>query len=673
MLSCCPLLTLAAALPVTAGALGAPVWPGETWATRTPAQVGLDAAALNGFSNYVRGRGCIVRRGYLVYTWGDYRRRGDVASAAKPLYAHFLFKALEDGRIGSLDERVTKYEPRLAAINANLGHKDRLITWRHLANQTSCYGVADQPGSAFCYNDWQMALFWDTLFRKVYRADLANVDARVLHPFLTDPIQCEDNPTFLAFGPGDRPGRLGISPRDFARFGLLYLRGGTWKGNPVISVQHARTALSSNLPNAIPRASVQPADMIPGQRTIGSRRIPDNQTDHFGSYSWLWWTNGVDRAGKRHWPGAPHDTYGALGHGGRRVMIVIPGLDLIVSWNDSKIQGPDMENQALTKLVAAVLDASPTLAGVPRTRVSIDGRRWRLNGRVTYPGTRAEGLLMNVRMVNAVFEDANRPDFDADANTAEFIARVPEYVANGVRAFTLNLQGGWPGYEGALCSAFGPDGSLRPACMRRVRRVVEACDRSGAAVILGCYYQRQDQILRDATAVRAGVEHAAAWVEEGGWNHVMLEIANEFGHAGFDHRLLKTPEGQAELIGLAKRVAPNLLVSASVGGSGLLPDAVARAADFLLIHFNNTRIDDIPERIAALQPYGKPIVCNEDAKVGARGARAAEICVAHQASWGLMQWEVNQQFPFRFQGVADAPLVYAALRRLTQPAKPAEP
>ncbi len=199
--------------------------------------------------------------------------------------------------------------------------------------------------------------------------------------------------------------------------------------------------------------------------------------------------------------------------------------------------------------------------------------------------------------------------------------------------------------------------------------MIEACDRCGAAVILGCYYQRQDQVLRDERAVRAGVEHVAAWLKSGGWTNVPLEIANEFGHSGFDHRLLKTPEGQAELMRLAKRAAPGLLVSTSGGGSGLLPDAAARAADFVLVHFNHTRIEDIPRRAAALERYGKPIVCNEDAKVGAEGARAAQVCVAHRVSWGLMQWEVNQQFPFRFQGVADAPVVYAALRRLTRRAE----
>ncbi len=299
------------------------------------------------------------------------------------------------------------------------------------------------------------------------------------------------------------------------------------------------------------------------------------------------------------------------------------------------------------------------------TAIQLVGTRWFLNGQVTYPGAKAEGLLMNVRMVNAVYEDRTRPEFDPNSNTAEFIARIHDYVAHGVRAFTVCLQGGMPGYEGAVNSAFNPDGSLRDSYLQRVRRVIEACDRHGAAVILGCYYQRQDQVLKDESAVRAGVVNVAKWVEDSGFTNVMLEIANEFGHGGFDHRLLKTGDGIAELIRLAKQTAPALLVSASGLGHGQLPDSVAQACDFLLIHFNGTQVEDIPARIAELSRFNKPIVCNEDEKVGAEGAKAAEACVANRASWGFMQVEVNQHYPFTFQGAADDPEVYASLQRLT--------
>jgi CubicO group peptidase (beta-lactamase class C family) len=298
------------------------------------------------------------------------------------------------------------------------------------------------------------------------------------------------------------------------------------------------------------------------------------------------------------------------------------------------------------------------------TQVGIVNGRWHINGELTCRGAQAEGLLLNVRMVNATFEDGNRPAFDSEANTDAFIAHVPDYIAHGVLAFTLNLQGGMPGYEGAVNSVFNPDGSLRSSNLKRVQRVIAACDRRGAVVILGCYYQRQDQVLKDDEAVRVGVVNVAQWIAASGFRNVVLEIANEFGHPGFDHRNLQTDDGLVALMRLARQTAPGLLVSTSGLGDGTLHDAIAQASDFLLIHFNSTRLEDIPRRIASLKPYGKPIVCNEDQKTGESGAKAAALCVANGASWGLMEEQVNQHFPFAFRGAADDPPVYAQLQQL---------
>lgn len=338
---------------------GSEVFPGVEWQARTPESAGVDRRGLDEFAGQLAGRGCVVRGGCMVYTWGDVAKRADIASASKPVVTHFLLTAVESGRIGSVDDRVAEVEPRLSEINAGLGHKDRAITWRHMANQASGYGVAEPPGTAFDYNDWQIALLWDCLFLKVYGATFETVDEAVLRPILTEPLGCEDAPMMLAFGLQDRPGRLAISVRDFARFGLLYLRQGQWRGRQLIWREHARMAVSNPLPASFPRTKAVPAEMIAGQRSKGSTRVPDDQTDHFGSYSWLWWTNGVDRHGVRMWPAMPPDAYCASGHGGKRGLLVIPSLDLVVSWNDAAIaehtNGPDSPmNRALERLMAAV-------------------------------------------------------------------------------------------------------------------------------------------------------------------------------------------------------------------------------------------------------------------------------------------------------------------------------
>jgi len=89
--------------------------------------------------------------------------------------------------------------------------------------------------------------------------------------------------------------------------------------------------------------------------------------------------------------------------------------------------------------------------------------------------------------------------------------------------------------------------------------------------------------------------------------------------------------------------------------------------DFILIHFNGTPVQEIPERIQALKKFGKPIVCNEDDKTGEEAVRALEASIASRASWGYMNSAVNQYFPLEFRGIQDDPLLYARLRELTTP------
>jgi hypothetical protein len=301
-------------------------------------------------------------------------------------------------------------------------------------------------------------------------------------------------------------------------------------------------------------------------------------------------------------------------------------------------------------------------------QLSLIDNRWHIDGVVTYPGAPAEGLLMNVRMVNATFEDRARPEIDAASITARFIARIPDYVACGVRAFTLCLQGGYPGYEGAINSAFQPDGSLRQDYMARIERVIRACDDHGVAAILCAYYGRQDHILADNDALRRGVIEAAGWARSLRLANILFEVANEFGHESYRHAMLKDPEGIAELIGVAKSTAPELLVSASRQGHRGIAPGVCRASDYVLLHFNQIPLDRIPALIDEAHAYGKPVMCNEDRKTGEDGARAAEICLRHRCSWGLMAREVNQYDPpFRFDGRDDDPPVYDAFRRLTTP------
>jgi hypothetical protein len=72
----------------------AQVFPGVSWTFKTPDELGLNTAKLDVARDYIGGRGCVVRHGYMGYTWGDQAYRQDIASACKPWFSHFLFKAV---------------------------------------------------------------------------------------------------------------------------------------------------------------------------------------------------------------------------------------------------------------------------------------------------------------------------------------------------------------------------------------------------------------------------------------------------------------------------------------------------------------------------------------------------------------------------------------------------
>jgi hypothetical protein len=50
----------------------------------------------------------------------------------------------------------------------------------------------------------------------------------------------------------------------------------------------------------------------------------------------------------------PAAAFAALGHGGRRAVVVVPSLDLVTSWNDSRIDDWAKQAEALGRLVRAV-------------------------------------------------------------------------------------------------------------------------------------------------------------------------------------------------------------------------------------------------------------------------------------------------------------------------------
>jgi hypothetical protein len=298
-----------------------------------------------------------------------------------------------------------------------------------------------------------------------------------------------------------------------------------------------------------------------------------------------------------------------------------------------------------------------------RTVLGIDGERFTINGAPTYAGRAfrgwpIEGLLLNVRAVQAIFDDLNPetrdqwayPDtgtWDAERNLSEFLSVLPEWREAGLLAFTVNLQGGSPeGYSRTQPwenSAFAPTGNLRDAYLERLRRVLDRADELGMAVIVGLFYQGQDERLADEAAVLRAVDGATDWLLDGGWRNVIVEIANECDVPNYEHQII----GPFRVRELIERVQSRshdgrrLLASTSYRGGSLPYEDVLRVADLVLLHGNGvtdpTVMSWMIERTRMrLRGRQIPIVVNEDDHFAFdQPTNNFLAAVSNYASWGL--------------------------------------
>jgi hypothetical protein len=292
----------------------------------------------------------------------------------------------------------------------------------------------------------------------------------------------------------------------------------------------------------------------------------------------------------------------------------------------------------ISLLLALLLVVNCGWAADRRTVIEIDNDAFRINGRLTYEGVmwqghRVEGLLFNSRMVQGIFDDRNPatvskwnyPDtgrWDPERNTREFLAAMPQWRAHGLLAFTINLQGGSPqGYSKEQPwhnSAIESDGTLRNDAMSRLARILGRADELGMVAIVGCFYFGQDQRLRDETAVIQALDGMCAWLEQGGFTNVLVEINNEC-NVSYDHAILQ-PERVHELVARAKTHRAGgrrLLVGTSFGGGTIPNNKVVEASDFILMHGNGVgdpaRLSAMVSRARALPAYRPmPILFNED-------------------------------------------------------------
>lgn len=310
-----------------------------------------------------------------------------------------------------------------------------------------------------------------------------------------------------------------------------------------------------------------------------------------------------------------------------------------------------------------------------QTKLSIIEDKFYMNGNLTYaeiPGCTHQGLLMNARFIQGIFDDKTGMEryqrfgrhFDAEKNTQELIAALPEWYAAGLRAITVGFQGGGPCFTidnfTIENNPFGRDGvQIDPAYLTRMDRIIRAADAIGMAVIVSLFYGAQSRFLEDDRAVENAVRYTARWLKENTYKNVIIEIANEHDVDCFAvHPILSREEGIVKLIRFAREESGGMPVGCS-GTGGYFSKKIAEESDVILIHGNGqnrSRLQLLINKAKAVRPV-RPVVINEDSQAISQ----LEVTFQNEVSWGYYNNMTKQEPPVDW-GITKGEDTYFALR-----------
>lgn len=349
------------ALPATAQEKPQP-WPTKEWATSSPEEQGMSSERLArlvefGGSNNMDSL-LVTRHGRIVLeaTYAPFQAglKHRINSSTKAVISTLVAMAMRDGKLDSTDRKVMEFFADRTI--ANLDERKQAITVRHLLDMTSGLEwsegldgfrsflamerspdwqqfILDQPmstapGTLFYYDSGNSHLLSAILTKVTGKSALAYARETLFGPLGIDDVMWRGDPQGISGGGAG----LYMHPRDMAKIGYLYLRGGVWEGKQIL-----------------------PASWIEGVRKADvDMREPWTKDLRYGSQFWVI-------------PG--RDAYMAVGYD-RQLIVVMPKLDIVAvttgSARFSTLNGlPGRPRYGLTALVDQLAGAVTAEAPAP--------------------------------------------------------------------------------------------------------------------------------------------------------------------------------------------------------------------------------------------------------------------------------------------------------------------
>ena len=237
-------------------------WPNIGWKTSTPEQQGMDSAKLRIADEFIQNRLpdafslLVVKNGYLVfekyYSWGSPEKITVIHSVTKSVMSSLIGIALDKNYLGSVDQKLIEFFPEyitdqsdprkkeirledLLTMSAGFRWNDRGPSMRNWYTSSDWVKFAIQlplennPGEVFNYNSSISHLLSIILSKSTKTSTLDFADQNLFKPIGISGFWRQDPQGYHIGGFG-----LGLSARDLAKFGFLYLNNGYWNGVSIV-------------------------------------------------------------------------------------------------------------------------------------------------------------------------------------------------------------------------------------------------------------------------------------------------------------------------------------------------------------------------------------------------------------------------------------------------------
>ena len=297
------------------------------------------------------------------YQWDAPNHKGDylawnkesphvLQSATKSFVSICIGIAIDKGFIKSVDQSMFDYLPDYQQYNNNNKND---VTIKHLLTMTSGFqwdewssslssiendaiGIyfSDKnpvefvlqrplvavPGTHFNYSGGDMQILGEIL-KNATGMDIGEFSAK----YLFEPMGIGSFDWWLTYPTGEisTAGGLKLTPRDMLKIGTLFLNGGTWNGQRILSKEWIDKS----------------GHTFPGNNGID---IPGEDLGKVG-YGYTWWTRQYPDSGSM---------YCALGWGGQKIM-VFPDLNTVLVFTGGNYTSKVKQNTILEKFVLPAL------------------------------------------------------------------------------------------------------------------------------------------------------------------------------------------------------------------------------------------------------------------------------------------------------------------------------